>query len=112
MIDFKEEIAKTISNAINIDYRELINYIEIPPETEMGDYAFPCFRLAKELKKSPVMIAEEINNQIQIDTNIIENIKVTGGYINFYINKLTLTSNVLSHIDIEKENYGLQNHFI
>ena len=62
MIDYKEIIAKNISNAIEIEKLEgvleedIYKYIEIPPNDEMGDYAFPCFKLAKVLKKSPLAI--------------------------------------------------------
>ena len=49
MIDFKEIIAKKISSLINISKDEVKEYIEIPPNSEMGDYAFPCFKLAKTL---------------------------------------------------------------
>ena len=59
MINFKEIIAKKISNIIEMDINEVINYIEIPPNKEMGDYAFPCFRLAKVLKKAPQLIATD-----------------------------------------------------
>ena len=60
MINFKQEIAKTIEKTINIETKELEDYIEIPKDIKNGDYAFPCFRLAKELKKAPQQIANEI----------------------------------------------------
>ena len=64
MIDFKKEIAKQIAKATNLDEAELINYVEIPPNSDLGDYAFPCFKLAKELKKAPAIIAEQIKEKI------------------------------------------------
>ena len=64
MLNFKEVIAEKISKITEIDTNEIKNYIEIPPNKEMGDYAFPCFKLAKALKKSPVMIANEIKDGI------------------------------------------------
>ena len=51
MLDLKSIIAKAISKASNMNEKELEEFIEIPKDTSMGDYAFPCFRLAKELKK-------------------------------------------------------------
>ncbi len=51
MKDFKQIIANKISEATQIDEKELVTYIETPKDTKNGDYAFPCFRLAKELKK-------------------------------------------------------------
>ena len=60
MINFKEEIAKQISKVTKIEWEELTNYLEIPPDTKLGDYAFPCFKLARTLKKAPPAIAVEI----------------------------------------------------
>ena len=92
MIDFKKVIAEAISKVTGIDYKELITYIEVPKEVNNGDYAFPCFRLAKSLKKAPQIIATEIKEQIQVDQNQIVKIDVIGGYLNFFVNKELLTS--------------------
>ena len=106
MNNFKNEIALIISNNTNISCDELEGYIEIPPE-DKGDYAFPCFRLAKELKKAPQAIAEELKTKIESSQkNIIESIEVAGGYLNFYINKNILIKNTIEEIDNQKENYG------
>ena len=43
MINFKEIIAEKIAKASELEKEEIVNYIEIPPNDEMGDYAFPCF---------------------------------------------------------------------
>ena len=59
MINFKQEIAKNITKAIKIEQDIIENAIEVPTDTIHGDYAFPCFKLAKDLKKSPVIIANE-----------------------------------------------------
>lgn len=98
MLDFKQEIANTIEKVINIDTKELESYIEIPKDNKNGDYAFPCFRLAKELKKAPGQIASEIKEKIEIDTKIIEKVEVLGGYLNFYVNKQALTKEVIQRI--------------
>ena len=66
MLNFKKEIAKFIANAVKLDENELESYIEVPKDSTNGDYAFPCFRLAKELKKSPVIIANDIKEKILI----------------------------------------------
>ena len=63
MINFKLIIGEKIANTINEDINEIASYIEVPPNKEMGDYAFPCFKLAKTLKKAPPMIAEELKNK-------------------------------------------------
>ena len=109
MINFKEEIAKIISNNTNINYVEIEQYIETPPNDEMGDYAFPCFRLAKELKKAPQIIAEDLKSKIEKNEDLIEKINVAGGYLNFYINKKCLIINTINEIEKEKDNYGKSN---
>ena len=105
MLQFKNEIAKEISKATEIEQNEIEGYIEIPKDQNNGDYAFPCFRLAKTLKKAPQAIAEEIKEKIEIDNNVVEKIEVLGGYINFYINKKLLAKEVLEEI-ASKEEYG------
>ncbi len=103
MIDFKEEIAKKIADATEIEKEQIKSYIEVPKDTTNGDYAFPCFRLAKELKKSPQIIAGEIKEKIIIE-NLIEKVDVVGGYLNFFIDKKSFVQQVLK--DVQKENYG------
>lgn len=76
MINFKEEIAKAIAKKIEMNYDEILLSIEIPKEEKQGDYAFPCFRLAKVLKKSPQAIAEEISKEIDLDENLIQKTEV------------------------------------
>lgn len=105
MIQFKNEIAKEISKATEIEQSEIEGYIEIPKDQNNGEYAFPCFRLAKTLKKAPQAIAEEIKEKIEIDNNVVEKIEVLGGYINFYINKKLLAKEVLEEI-ANNEEYG------
>ena len=105
MIQFKTKIAEDISNAININKEELEGYIEMPKDSKNGDYAFPCFRLAKELKKAPPMIANEIKEKIKIDEELIEKVEVAGGYLNFYIKKDKLANEVLKEMQEAKE-YG------
>ena len=78
MINFKKEIAKQIAEAINIDYTEIEKGIETPREKNMGDYAFPCFRLAKTLKKAPQMIADEIKEKLDLSSSVIEKAEVVN----------------------------------
>lgn len=106
MINFKQEIAKNITQAIKTEQDIIENAIEVPTDTIHGDYAFPCFKLAKELKKSPVIIANEIKEKIQVDHNIVEKIEIVGGYLNFYIKKETLIQTVLEEICKQKGEYG------
>ena len=105
MIDFKSIIAKAISEVVNIDEIEIKKSIEKPKGSENGDYAFPCFRLAKDLHKAPPMIANDIKENIKVDENQITKIEVVGGYLNFFINKEILVEEVLNEMSEDKE-YG------
>ena len=104
MKKFKQIIAEQISKTININEKELESYIETPKDSKNGDYAFPCFRLAKELRKAPPVIANEIKEKIE-PVEEIEKIEVAGGYLNFFINKATLSEEVLRKIS-KTEQYG------
>ena len=65
MINFKEEIAKLISSSVSdLDVSEIQNMIEVPQDSNMGDYAFPCFKLAKTMRKAPPLIAKKIAEEI------------------------------------------------
>ena len=105
MTNFKNLIAKEIAKTVNIPEKELETYIEVPKDSGNGDYAFPCFRLAKELKKAPPIIAEDIKEKLKIDGESIEKVEVVGGYLNFYINQGLLAKEVLTEIS-KKEEYG------
>lgn len=106
MKNFKKEIANLISNITNLSIDEIQGYIETPPDSNMGDYSFPCFRLAKELKKAPPVIAMELKDKIIIENSIIEKIDVVGGYLNFYINKDILIFTTVEEINKKREEYG------
>lgn len=108
MINFKQKIANKISKVIQIEEKELETYLETPKDTKNGDYSFPCFRLAKELKKAPPVIANEIKEKLEqeIEENEeIEKVEVAGGYLNFFINKEILVKEVLNEI-ANTEQYG------
>ena len=105
MINFKNIIANAISKVVNINETEIEMSIEKPKGSENGDYAFPCFRLAKELHKAPQMIANDIKENIKVDENQITKIEVVGGYLNFFINKEILVEEVLNEMSEDKE-YG------
>ena len=108
MKNFKKVIAEQISKATQINEKELETYIETPKDTKNGDYSFPCFRLAKELKKAPPVIANEIKEKLEqeIEANKeIEKIEVVGGYLNFFINKSILAKEVLEEVS-KTEEYG------
>lgn len=109
MIDFKDKIAEEISKVLELTKEDLKDYIEIPKDTKMGDYALPCFKLAKEMKKSPVIIANEIKEKIEMPNKYISKIEAVNGFLNIFINNEMLIENVLDEMESKKENYGSSN---
>jgi len=108
MIDFKKEVVNAIANIVDsLDREEIEKLIEIPPSYDMGDYAFPCFRLAKSFRKAPNIIAQELAEKIGIG-EYFEKVENAGSYLNFFINKEKLTETVLEEISQRKESYGAQ----
>lgn len=108
MIDYKQKIVEAIAKVTQLSEETLTNYLEVPPDENLGDFAFPCFKLAKELKKAPPVIAQEIKGKIEIDKKIVDRIEMVGGYLNFYIYKEGLAETVLKEIATYKEEYGRQ----
>lgn len=109
MYNFIEYIAKKIFNNIKdneITLEEISSYMEIPKDSKMGDYSFPCFKLAKILKQSPMSIAKNIHEKIEIEETIIKKVDNMSGYLNFYINPSFYSKTVLEEVANKKENYG------
>ena len=105
MINFKQIIAKKIAKVVDLSEKELEEYVEVPPNQEMGDYAFPCFKLAKTLRKSPPEIASDLKEKIEVGDEIAS-VEIAGGYLNFKVNSLLFVQTVLTEIDEKQENYG------
>jgi arginyl-tRNA synthetase len=102
MADYK----KKIINFLNKELKETLdeNILKVPPSPEMGDYAFPCFILSKQLKKSP----EEISKQLKkLKTpNFISKLESNGPYLNVFLNQTEFIKNTTKIILKEKEKYG------
>lgn len=96
-------IAKLIQN--NIDEEEILKKIEVPKDIKNGDLSYPCFNLAKVLKKSPISIADELKQKIEKDCNI-SHVESIAGYLNFYLNNSKINCDILNTIINKKENYG------
>jgi len=90
----KAQIIDIIAKAAALDTVTVENLIEIPPKADMGDYAFPCFQLAKTLRKAPPMIATDIANAIG-EVDIIEKLEVKGAYLNFFLKKEIFVKSML-----------------
>lgn len=118
MKNFKQIIAEKIAKVTNIEPEKILENVEVPKDTSNGDFAFPCFILAKELKKSPVMIAtdlqekilEQLNNKNNCDEmsneNVISDVVAVNGFLNFKLNKQNIAEEVIHEFDNQKENFG------
>ncbi len=103
-MDYKKYIAQKIK-VDGVSEQEIYDMLALPPNTEMGDYALPCFKFAKVLRKSPVMIAEELKNSLQTDEVVCE-ISAINGYLNFKIDKNAFVKETLDKILAQGDNYG------
>ncbi len=103
-MDYKKYIAEKLQ-VEGVSAEEIYESIALPPNTEMGDYALPCFKFAKVLRKSPVMIAEALKASFVTD-DVVSEVSAVNGYLNFKINKNGLVSQTLEKIFAEGDRYG------
>ena len=99
----KNQIIELISNAAELDKETVANILEIPPKADMGDYAFPCFQLAKTLRKAPPIIAAEIGEKIG-NVDIIDRLEVKGAYLNFFLKKEMFVKSMIDNASVD--NFG------
>ncbi len=106
MIDFKQKLAEAVCDKFS-DFTEdeVIQLVEIPPDYNMGDYAMPCFKLAKKFRKSPNLIAEDIVNNLK-ENEYFEQIQSVGPYVNFFVNKTILAETVLEDVFNKGDKFG------
>lgn len=106
-MDYRKKIAEVIRSKVDMDLETIENLIEIPPQTEMGDYAFPCFQLAKIFRRDPNIIAKELKSKLNEEG--FEKVENLGGYVNFFVDKSEFIKNTLEKILAEGDNYGSSN---
>ena len=106
MIDFKKEIAEIIAkNLEGLTEDEIKSMIEIPQDQSMGDYAFPCFRLAKTMRKAPNLIAAELAEKLQGE-KIFSEVSPVNAYVNMFVSREEMMKSTISEVLEEKENFG------
>ena len=91
---FKKHIAELAAPAAGTDAARLESLIEVPPDTRLGEYALPCFILAKERRQAPPKIAAELAAQVKPD-HVVESITAVGPYVNFRLHTAALAGSVL-----------------
>lgn len=105
-MNFKQKVAEIIFDLdSDLSIEEIMDIIETPPNPELGNYAFPCFRFAKKYRKAPNMIAKDFVEKIGA-LEEFEKIQNTGPYLNFFVNKKFYSKCVLKEVCEKKERYG------
>ena len=106
MINFKEEIAGIIAGQVeSLTEAEIADIIEIPQDSKMGDYAFPCFRLAKVLRKAPPLIAKDIASAIE-ESDLFDKVEPVNAYVNMFIAKEKLIESTVSEVLSKGDDFG------
>lgn len=106
-MNYKNKIAELIKTQVELEIEDIENLIEIPPKSEMGDYAFPCFKLSKVMKKAPNVIAKELKELILAEG--FEKIENLGPYLNFFVNKGIFAESIINKILNEGDEFGTSN---
>ena len=103
-MDYKKYIAGKI-NIVGASAEEIASYITVPPAGDMGDFALPCFRFAKILRKPPAAIAEDVKNSFVTDS-VVCGVSAVNGYLNFKIDRSAFVTETLKKIAAEGDKYG------
>ncbi len=103
-MDYKKIIAQKL-NIEGVTVQELYSFIEIPPNNDMGDYALPCFKLSKVLRRPPVVIAQNLADAFTPDENV-SSCTAVNGYLNFKINRTGFAVKLLSEVESLGARYG------
>jgi arginyl-tRNA synthetase len=101
MLKYQQKITDLVKENLNVS--EVV--LTIPPDSKLGDIALPCFQFARELKRNPTDIANELRDKIA-ERDFIDRMEVAGGYLNFYINKSMFIKDALDEIRLKKDRYG------
>lgn len=106
MIDYIDKITDLIApNVDGLDREEIRGMIEKPADSKMGDYAFPCFKLAKIMRKAPPMIAKGIAEAIS-DDPVFEKVEQVNAYVNMFISKEQFAGEVVSEVVAKGDDFG------
>lgn len=106
MFDFRKGIAGLLeSHTEGLSLDEIYESLEIPKHSDMGDFAFPCFKLAKTMRKAPPVIAAELAAGLE-EVSFIEKTEAVAGYVNFTLNKGFMAKEILTEIKLKKDQYG------
>ncbi len=101
----RNKIVELLSGQIDsMDKEEINSLLEIPPKSDMGDFAFPCFKLAKVFRKAPPLIATDLKEKMECP-EFLSKVEVMGGYLNFFVDKSTFAKQIVENY-LSDKNYG------
>ncbi len=100
IMSFQEDLQAFVKKELKADIP-----LEVPPSPEFGDFALPCFQLAKQMKKAPPLIAKELVAKLKKPA-FVDRIECNGPYLNFFLKKTVLSEKTLLDIEFQKEKYG------
>lgn len=104
-MDFKEHIIDKLQELTGLEREAIEKAVETPPDEKLGDLAFPCFPLAKVMRKAPPIIAQELKEQLSSDETIAQ-VDAVGGYLNFFFNKAMFISDTVTAARKAGEDWG------
>ena len=106
MINVKQQIAEVLAEKIKgMSAQDIEGLIEVPADTSLGDYAFPCFKLAKLMRKAPNLIAADIAAEIG-NCDLFEKVEPVNAYVNMFMKKGDMAKTTISSVLLKKESYG------
>ena len=104
-MDYKETLAAALAPLAGLPAGELKDMLETPPDPAMGDFALPCFKLARTMRKAPPAIAQELQQSLSLPSGIGRS-EVKGGYLNFFLNQSSFAADILAAVAKAGADYG------
>lgn len=106
-MDYKKIISERLKQVVDLEIEKIESLVEIPPKSDMGDFAFPCFQLSKVMRKAPNMISQELVEGINKEG--FERVEALGPYVNFFLDKTSFNKSVIENVLASGDNYGSGN---
>ncbi len=97
-MDFRVRIIEWLAEQTSLPQEQLSEWLEVPPQPALGDYAFPCFRLARTMRQAPPVIAASLAKKAPVGQDWLERVEAVGGYLNFFMNRASFISRTISAV--------------
>ena len=105
-MDFRCAVAEKVSEITGLELDQVNRLLEIPPQEDMGDFAFPCFMLAKTMHKAPNMIASELSTSEKLSASWLSKVEAKGPYLNFFVDRGSFSKEIVSDVLSKGTEYG------